>query len=181
MTTRAQIKAASREAVPAEPRSLLGGCIVPIVCCLVFVAVGLVAAPRFYTWWWGLDAQSPASADQPLGTAPAFTPRPLPTDDYGVGAYNATQEARSDAPTPTGPPVPPPPTVPTPTWAFWSDADLAAFTATAEAFYKPELIPTAPPAFVDATLAACADPALVEQSPALQLWCPSAMQQEGGE
>lgn len=56
---------------------------------------------------------------------------------------------------------------------FWTDAELAAFTATAVAFMDPGTLPTAEPAFVEYVNEQCADVDLVAKSPTLQLWCPS--------
>lgn len=71
-------------------------------------------------------------------------------------------------------PVEPTPTdAPTPTAqeGFWTAEEIAAWTATAEAYYDPATLPTAPPAFVQAVQEGCADPTKVMQSKLLQTWC----------
>lgn len=104
----------------------------------------------------------------PRQQQPVYVPAPLP--DCATVHDTTTACQRDDVynvnvtPTPTA--------APTPTAeGFWSAEDLAAFTATAEAFYNPDLIPTAPPAFVQAVQEGCADPTKIAQSPLLASWC----------
>lgn len=111
------------------------------------------------------------------GIGPRPTYPPVPTPDLGVEPYNATQEARvttfraTDAAA-LSTPVPEAPTPTSDPAQFWTAEERAAMTATAEAWYDPATVPTAPPAFVDAAMAGCADPELAAESPYLQLWCP---------
>ena len=126
-----------------------------------------------------INAQSTAADQSGGGMPPAGSPWPTMAPPSRGGVAPASEDTSSAAPTAEPTQVYAPPSVPTPTEGFWSAADLAAFTATTEAVYTPELMPTAPPAFVNATLEACADAALVAKSPALQLWCPPIIEREG--
>jgi len=94
--------------------------------------------------------QEPGAAQQP---APALVPFYRPT-------------VVEEQPTPT----PEPTQAPAPT-SFWTEEELKAFTATAEAFYQPETLPTAPPAFVQYVDERCRDAGAVEASATLQLFC----------
>lgn len=92
-------------------------------------------------------APLPVSAGAPAW--PTLTPEP-----------EATQE-----PTLTIPPVP------TATEGFWNATEIAAFTATSEAWYDPSTLPTAEPAFVEYAAKACQDPEQVAESATLRLFC----------
>lgn len=120
--------------------------------------------------------------------APHPSPLPIPTSPPPHQEPPAQQQ-NSDAP-----PAQQPVVAPLPAWPddaggpdlqlpaapethaadpFWTDAELAAFTATAVAFMDPGTLPTAEPAFVEYVNEQCADADLVAKSPTLQLWCSS--------
>lgn len=117
----------------------------------------------------------------PLASPHAQRPAALPFDNGAppidvagtAAAYNAEQLARraAIAAQDHGTPTPAATAAPTATWAFWSPADLAAFTATAEAFYNPELIPTAPPAFQSAVEKQCAAATPAPTPSIIDVWC----------
>lgn len=152
-----------------RPRS--GSWLILPLTALAFLVLGVVLATRAWP-------DTPQAGIAPLptaGLAPRPTYLPAPTPDAGVLPYNATQEARATAYQATDIAAVVTPAASTPTSdpaQFWTADERAAFTATAIAWYDPATVPTAPAAFIDATLAGCADAELVAESPMLQLWCP---------
>lgn len=76
----------------------------------------------------------------------------------------ASVSQKTEAPTPTP--------APTPTaQGFWTAEEQAQFAATAEAFYDPATLPTAPPTFEAIVRDGCNDPAKRAASPLLDSWC----------
>lgn len=112
-------------------------------------------------------AQPPQSLGQPVYVpAPALPDCASVTDTRTACVQDGVSNTYTNDPTPTA--------EPTPTAAsggFWTAEELAAFTATAEAFYDPQTLPTAPPAFATAVVEGCGDAELRAQSPLLDSWC----------
>lgn len=111
-----------------------------------------------------IDRVLPATAGVVFSTpvaAPAQRPASQPHLTPSYRATPAPVFSGMIAQEPTAEPIP---------TTFWTAEELAQFEATATAFI--EVIPTAPPAFIEYTLAQCKDAEIVAASALLRAWCP---------
>lgn len=180
---------------PPERQAGCSSLILPLICFVVFAAVGYVYAVR----------SSPVTTTiQEMPTAAVSRPAPFTPPQQPVRPAPAVQSAPQEA-APAAPAEPPSDEAmetldcpngdyvdingslscggalePTPIQAapaadqFWSAEDVAAFTATAEAFYDPETIATPEPAFQDAVEDHCVKGTPVATMTLVDLWCQGA-------
>lgn len=150
----------------------IGGCIVWLAAAIMFVVFLAALLPN-------IAASYPIPyLSQFIATPQTIYSTSAPVRTAQLGAVPARQQPMTGgaAPWPTLTPTQEPvllmltlPPAPTPTAGFWTPAEQTQIAATATAFI--EVIPTAPPAFVQYVDEHCKDPEVVAQSPTLQLFC----------
>lgn len=179
MTTNDELLAALlQERAGRRRRFSLSGCIVWIAAGIMFLVFMAALLPNIIASYSSLlpasigrlistpqitfQTRQETQGGAGSGRQPTITPGLTPF--YGApGEQDQGATAEATATTTMAPTA-------TPT-AFWNPTEIAAFTATAEAWYDPSTLPTAPPAFVQYTEDACADSERVGESRTLQLFC----------
>jgi hypothetical protein len=150
-------------------RFSISGCIVWLASGVIFVVTLAVMAPQIAaTYPVPVLSSLFATPQSVFGTAvpTGQQPRGAPAWQGGAAPWPTLTPTREvEQPTLTVP------VVPTPTAGFWNPTEIAAFTATVEAFYRPETLPTAPADFAKYVDERCRDAGAVEKSRTLQLFC----------
>lgn len=166
--TRAELDRYIDQKLRRNQRGGLGGILFTLACLIPIVLLVARVGPEVAVMY-GVQLPLPAtpmtvfSTAQPVALPPAtIRQNPLPP----IPTPRSVQPAVVAAPEQPAPPT----ATPAPT-AFWTEEERAAFTATAEAWYDPATLPTAPPEFVKAVEEACTDPEQIAESAMLQLFC----------